>query len=75
VDGKGWTLQLPDAVVAAICIEKNCVLVTDNRKEFANARSAALSAAVIRENPHPENHRNAAPKAASWLGLSATRPG
>jgi predicted nucleic acid-binding protein len=31
---RGRTLELPDAVVAAICIERNCVLVTDNRKDF-----------------------------------------
>jgi len=31
---KGRTLELPDTVVAAICIEKNCVLVTDNHKDF-----------------------------------------
>jgi predicted nucleic acid-binding protein len=31
---KGRTLRLPDTVVAAISVEKRCVLVTDNRKDF-----------------------------------------
>lgn len=31
---RGRTLQLPDALVAAISIENQCVLVTDNRKDF-----------------------------------------
>jgi predicted nucleic acid-binding protein len=31
---KGRKLELPDTVIAAISIEKNCVLVTDNRKDF-----------------------------------------
>jgi len=31
---KGRTLELPDTVVAAISIERKCVLVTDNRKDF-----------------------------------------
>jgi len=31
---KGRTLQLPDTLVAAISIERQCVLVTDNRKDF-----------------------------------------
>ena len=31
---RGRTLELPDTVVAAICIEKDCVLVTDNRRDF-----------------------------------------
>jgi len=31
---KGRTLQLPDAIVAAVAIERNCLLATDNRKDF-----------------------------------------
>lgn len=31
---KGRTLELPDTIVAAISIEKKCVLLTDNRKDF-----------------------------------------
>jgi predicted nucleic acid-binding protein len=31
---KGRALHLPDAIVAAISFETNCVLVTDNRKDF-----------------------------------------
>ena len=31
---QGRTLQLPDTIVAAIAIEQQCALVTDNRKDF-----------------------------------------
>jgi predicted nucleic acid-binding protein len=31
---KGRTLTLADAIVAAITIERNCALLTDNRKDF-----------------------------------------
>jgi predicted nucleic acid-binding protein len=31
---KGRTLALPDAIVAAIAIENQCSLLTDNRKDF-----------------------------------------
>jgi predicted nucleic acid-binding protein len=31
---KGRTLELPDTMIAAICIERKCVLITDNRKDF-----------------------------------------
>ena len=31
---KGRTLSLPDAIIAAIAIENECSLVTDNRKDF-----------------------------------------
>ncbi|HEV2194265.1 MAG TPA: PIN domain-containing protein [Candidatus Acidoferrum sp.] len=31
---KGRTLTLPDAIVAAITIDRDCALVTDNRKDF-----------------------------------------
>jgi len=31
---KGKTISLPDAVIAAIAIERGCTLVTDNRKDF-----------------------------------------
>ena len=31
---KGVTISLPDAIVAAIAIDQNCVLATDNRKDF-----------------------------------------
>ncbi len=31
---KGRTLTLADTMVAAVAIEQNCVLVTDNRKDF-----------------------------------------
>jgi predicted nucleic acid-binding protein len=32
--GKGRTLTLADAIVAAVAMEQNCYLVTDNRKDF-----------------------------------------
>lgn len=32
--GKGRTIALPDAIVAAIAIERGCTLLTDNRKDF-----------------------------------------
>jgi predicted nucleic acid-binding protein len=32
--GKGRTLTLDDAIVAAIAIEHGCALLTDNRKDF-----------------------------------------
>jgi predicted nucleic acid-binding protein len=32
--GKGRTLTLDDAIVAAIAIERGCALLTDNRKDF-----------------------------------------
>ena len=32
--GKGRTLALADAIVAAIALEHECVLMTDNRKDF-----------------------------------------
>lgn len=31
---KGKTIALPDVLVAAIAIEQNCTLLTDNRKDF-----------------------------------------
>lgn len=31
---KGRSLTLPDTMVAAIAIERKCMLVTDNRKDF-----------------------------------------
>jgi predicted nucleic acid-binding protein len=31
---KGRTLALADTIVAAVAVEQNCVLVTDNRKDF-----------------------------------------
>src|SRR5258708_27994250 len=31
---KGKTISLPDAIVAAIAIERDCTLMTDNRKDF-----------------------------------------
>ena len=31
---KGRTLTLADAIVAAIALERGCVLMTDNRKDF-----------------------------------------
>jgi len=31
---KGKTVSLPDAIVAAIAIDRGCTLVTDNRKDF-----------------------------------------
>jgi len=31
---KGRTLSLTDAIIAAIAIEKECTLITDNRKDF-----------------------------------------
>jgi predicted nucleic acid-binding protein len=31
---KGRTLTLADTIVAAIALERNCVLMTDNRKDF-----------------------------------------
>jgi predicted nucleic acid-binding protein len=31
---KGRTLTLADMIVAAVAIEQNCALVTDNRKDF-----------------------------------------
>lgn len=31
---KGRTLSLSDTIVAAVAVEKDCVLVTDNRKDF-----------------------------------------
>jgi predicted nucleic acid-binding protein len=31
---KGRTIAIADAAVAAIAIERNCVLMTDNRKDF-----------------------------------------
>jgi predicted nucleic acid-binding protein len=31
---RGRTLELPDALVAAVAIERNCPLATDNRKDF-----------------------------------------
>ena len=31
---KGRTIALPDAIVAAIAIERGCTLMTDNRKDF-----------------------------------------
>lgn len=31
---RGRTLTLADTIVAAVAIEQNCVLVTDNRKDF-----------------------------------------
>lgn len=31
---RGRTLELPDTIVAAVAIEKKCVLITDNRKDF-----------------------------------------
>jgi predicted nucleic acid-binding protein len=31
---KGKTISLPDAIVAAIAIERGCTLLTDNRKDF-----------------------------------------
>jgi predicted nucleic acid-binding protein len=31
---KGRTLALADAIVAAIAIERECALLTDNRKDF-----------------------------------------
>ena len=31
---KGRTIALPDMIVAAIAIERGCVLLTDNRKDF-----------------------------------------
>jgi predicted nucleic acid-binding protein len=31
---KGRTLTIADAIVAAITLERNCVLMTDNRKDF-----------------------------------------
>ena len=31
---KGKTVSLPDAIVAAIAIERGCTLMTDNRKDF-----------------------------------------
>jgi predicted nucleic acid-binding protein len=32
--GKGRTLTLADTVIAAIALEHDCMLVTDNRKDF-----------------------------------------
>jgi len=32
---KGKAISLPDAIVAAIAIERGCKLMTDNRKDFA----------------------------------------
>jgi predicted nucleic acid-binding protein len=34
---KGRTLSLADAIIAAIAIEKQCSLMTDNRKDFPMA--------------------------------------
>jgi predicted nucleic acid-binding protein len=34
---KGRTLTLADTMVAAVAIEQNCILVTDNRKDFPMA--------------------------------------
>jgi predicted nucleic acid-binding protein len=34
---KGRTIALADAIVAAIAIEKECALLTDNRKDFPMA--------------------------------------
>ena len=31
---KGRAIRLPDAIIAAIAIEKGCALLTDNRKDF-----------------------------------------
>jgi len=31
---KGRTLTIADAIVAAIALERNCTLMTDNRKDF-----------------------------------------
>jgi predicted nucleic acid-binding protein len=31
---KGKTVSLPDAIVAAIAIDRGCTLMTDNRKDF-----------------------------------------
>ena len=31
---KGRTLELPDTLIAAIAIENDCALVTDNQKDF-----------------------------------------
>jgi predicted nucleic acid-binding protein len=32
--GRGRTLTLADAIVAAIALEQNCTLMTDNRRDF-----------------------------------------
>jgi len=32
--GKGRTLTLADTLVAAVCLERGCALLTDNRKDF-----------------------------------------
>ena len=32
--GKGRTLALSDAIIAAIALEQHCILMTDNRKAF-----------------------------------------
>jgi predicted nucleic acid-binding protein len=32
--GKGKTLSLADTIVAAIALERGCILMTDNRKHF-----------------------------------------
>lgn len=34
---KGKTITLPDVIVAAITIERGCILMTDNRKDFPMA--------------------------------------
>ena len=34
---KGRTLALADTIVAAVAIERKCILVTDNRKDFPMA--------------------------------------
>jgi predicted nucleic acid-binding protein len=34
---KGRTLALADTIIAAIALEKHCVLMTDNRKDFPMA--------------------------------------
>lgn len=31
---KGIAISLPDAIVAAIAIDRDCILATDNRKDF-----------------------------------------
>jgi predicted nucleic acid-binding protein len=31
---KGKTISLPDAIIAAIAVERPCILLTDNRKDF-----------------------------------------
>jgi predicted nucleic acid-binding protein len=43
---KGRALTLADTMVAAISIERKCVLVTDNRKDFPMPESKVVSTAI-----------------------------